>query len=251
MPNTRRQAMSRPEAPPAGTARPARRGGLPPPRPDGPRVGRRARRGVRAVVRFGGEFAADSSAPGSDSEQAQQLLERALPGPVRRHGRRRGARRRRHVARGAKSDVTALLAELGDRAARRRASTTLPDPGRDLRRRPDRRRRRCAWTSSTRSTCRSRTASGCSTSPSEADRDGLSVALGGQTHPARRAGRDRLRGHRPGRRRDHPAAHVRLRGRRRPAAPRRRRRARRQQHPDRPADRASSTRPTGPPRWPR
>ena len=53
-------------------------------------------------------------------------------------------------------------------------------------------------------------------------------------HPAGRAGRDRLRGDRPRRRRDHPAAHVRLGRRRRAADHRRRRRAGGQQHPDRP-----------------
>ena len=49
-------------------------------------------------------------------------------------------------------------------------------------------------------------------------------------HPAGRAGRDRLRGPRSGRRHDHPAADVRLRGGRRPADPGGRRRSRREQH---------------------
>ena len=68
-----------------------------------------------------------------------------------------------------------------------------------------------------------------------ASTDGAAGRARRPDHPAGRAGRHRLRGHRPRRGRDHPAAHVRLGGRRRAADPRRRRRPGGQQHAHRPS----------------
>ena len=67
-------------AAPPRPARPARRRRLPPPRPDRPGLGRGScwsRSACRSS--FGGDFKADYSAPGSDSSEAQQLLESRFP----------------------------------------------------------------------------------------------------------------------------------------------------------------------------
>ena len=119
-------------------------------------------------------------------------------------------------------------------AARRRRRGPVRDARRDLARTAGRWSRTSGSTWSTPSTCRSPTASGCSRSPRTRPAPGFQVALGGQTVAAGRAGRDRLRGHRPRRRGRDPAADVRLGRRRRAADHRRRRRARRQQHAHRP-----------------
>ena len=102
-------------------------------------------------------------------------------------------------------------------AARRHRRRPLHDAGQHLRRRPHPRRARRASTSSTRPTCPSRTAQQLLDLADAASTDGLQVAARRPDHRAGRAGRDRLRGPRHHRRRDHPAADLRLRRRRRPA----------------------------------
>ena len=214
---------------------------------------RLARRPAVAVVlssAFGGEFKADYSAPGSDSEPAQQLLAERFPAQsgdtvdvvVRSDGRRSrpGRQGRRHGAAG---------------QARRRSRTSSASPTRT---------RRPAASPPTARTLVAharldvvnppdmpvRTASGCSTSPTRASRPGVRSrwAARRSSRPSRAPSAPRASACR---RRDHPAAHVRLGRRRRTADPGGGRRAGGQQHAHDRASSRSSTRRTGRPRWPR
>ena len=184
---------------------------------------------VGLAASLGGDFKADYSAPGSDSQEAQTLLEDRFPsqagdtvdvvvhadggiqgqerggaGPARR-ARLGGARRRR----------LRPVPGPGRREPGRHHAGGAPAPGRREPRRHAARGQRAD--ARDRRRCLHRRAPG---------RPGRAV------HRAGRAGRDRLGGPRARSRGDHPAHHVRLARRGRAADPRRRGRTRRQQHAD-------------------
>ena len=169
---------------------------------------------------FGGEFTADYSAPGSDSSRAQDLLEERFPASagdtvdvvVRADDAVSAARR--HAPRS-----RALLAELGAPAARRRRRR----PVRDTRRRSP--RTAAPWSRRLRLDVVNPDDMPIADTERmlEIAEDASAARAEGRPrrpdHPAGRAGRDRLGGHRLARRRRDPADHVRLGGRRRPADP--------------------------------
>ena len=105
---------------------------LPPPRPDRRWPGSRVLLvAVGAVDVLRRRLQGRLLRPGLGLQRGPAAARAALPGPVRRHRRRRRPRRRRRDDPAAQADVQALLADARRRAARRLASRTRsPRPAR-------------------------------------------------------------------------------------------------------------------------